>query len=785
MKTAHNENPSRWDRTRNWATEHRRILLVSGAVPLVLLVAAFLWVWSAPCWLGGCAPVDEIAAYQAEGSELLDVNGNAFGTLATVNRRIVPVDSLPEHLMQAFLAVEDQRFYDHSGLDIRRVVGASLANLRRGGVAEGGSTISMQLARNLFPDQLPFAQRTIRRKIMEVRVARQLERSLPKEKILELYLNHIYLGSRAYGVEAAARTYFGKPAAELDLAESAMIAGLPAAPSDINPRASEERALERRSLVLRRMAGAGVIDEAAREEADEQGVELASSPLLDDELPASGYFIERVRRALEAELGDDFYTSGLRVHTTLDLEVQQAAEEELTRQLDAIEGGQFGAYAHRTFAETRDDSERSLQTEYLQGMVVVLDARTGAVRALVGGRDYDDSNFDRALLARRQAGSAFKPFVYLSALQGRHPPTHLVLDAPLEITLPNDSVWAPVNYDGRYDGPITLRESITRSKNTATVRLADEVGLASVVRTARNLGVAEDIPELPSTSLGATSVRPVDLVRAYAPFANGGYRVEPHVILRVEDRDGQILWEEETERQSVLDAGEAFVLTSMLRDVVDRGTGNAVRASGFSGPAAGKTGTTNDAADVWFVGYNPELVAGVWIGHDQPRTIVSGATGGTLAAPVWGRMMSRIYAERDMPEEWSQPSSVRTERVDRGTGVMISDLCEGTGSSYTEYFVGTPPGREPCPEGTDEWRARLAGGDDFWGDEAFGIGFEEEELTAIDPDGRGIEWPELEELRDDDDDDDDGDEEDEEEEEEEVEPAVLGDPVQPPPPPVN
>jgi penicillin-binding protein 1A len=721
-----------------------RVVGVLLGTVVVVLGTAFAWVWFAPCQLGGCAPVQNLAEYQAEGSELLDVHGEPFAMLATVNRRIVPVDSLPPHVTQAIIAIEDRRFYEHGGVDFWRLAGALVSNVRAGGVAEGGSTITQQLARNLFPEWLPYQDRSMRRKVMEARVARQLEGRFSKDKILELYINHIYLGEGAYGIEAAAQTYFGKPAAELSIAEAALIAGLPQAPSRANPVVNPERAERRRNVVLQEMAQAGFITRAQMTEAVGNPVRLAERG--ESAGVGGSYFVERVRREMDELVGSRFYTAGLRVHTTLDPLMQQAAEEELVRQLDAVEAGQFGTYRHPTFAgshATRGD-EQAGSTAYLQGAVVTLDAATGEVRALVGGRDFQDSKFDRATQALRQPGSAFKPVVYLAALGRYDTPAHQLDDSPLRLTLSGGRTWEPRNYTGTYDGPITMRDALARSKNVATVRLAQEVGMGSVVRTARNLGITTDIPNVPATALGAADVRPIELVAAYAPLANGGRKVEPHFIRRVEDRGGRVVWEAGTSRGQVVDPAAAFVLTSMLRDVVDRGTGTAVRAAGFRGPAAGKTGTTNEATDVWFVGYTPDLVTGVWMGFDDPATIIRGASGGTIVAPVWGRMMRRVYEGRSMPEEWRPPSNVHTAEVEVGTGRVVSEYCPAQGPTYTEYFLRMPAA-QACPEAA---YPRYTVGDTLWWDEEWGG----DDRVVLDPPvetgrPRSIDWPELDELR--------------------------------------
>ncbi|HEX2091829.1 MAG TPA: PBP1A family penicillin-binding protein [Longimicrobiaceae bacterium] len=715
----------------------RRVLL--GL--LALAVVGFAWLWFAPCGFGGCAPVSELESFQTEGSELLDINGRPFATLASADRRVVPLDSLPLYLPRAFIAVEDRRFYEHGGVDWKRVLGALRSNVRARGVAEGGSTISMQLARNLFPEHLPYRERSIRRKLMEIRVARQIERAFTKDKILELYLNHIYLGEGAYGVDAAAREYFGKPASRLTLAEAAVLGGLPKAPSQINPRENRRAARERRDLVLREMAKAGFITPEEAEETVARPIRLARRAGT-GRAERGAYFKAQVRRELAERAGERVYTTGLRVYTTYDPRAQRAAEEELARQLDAVEAGQFGAYRHPTYPENRGENEEGT-TPYLQGAVIVMEARTGEVRALVGGRDYEDSKFDRATQAVRQPGSAFKPFVYLAALQRGMAPTYRLEDAPLRITMAGGEVWEPRNYTGRYDGPLTLREALTRSKNTVTVRLAQEVGMEPVIETARELGIDSPISGNLATALGASEVRPLELTRAYAPLANLGEAVESRFIRRVETRDGDVLWEaEEVSGDEVVDPAAAFVLTTMLQDVVNRGTGSPARAAGYRGPAAGKTGTTNGATDVWFVGYTPELVGVVWMGLDQPRTIVRGASGGTIAAPVWGRIMQRIYAGRPTPGSWSPPSGVVTEQVDRVTGLAVDASCPAQGPTYTEYFVNSVPARQVCIPAPAY--PSLAGGDSLWVDEEWDMEADTSLGGEVAP---GIDWPELEERR--------------------------------------
>jgi penicillin-binding protein 1A len=599
----------------------------------------------------------------------------------------VPLDSLPEHVPNAFIAIEDKRFWDHGGVDWRRVFGALATNIRSMGVEEGSSTITMQLARNVFPDKLPASQQTLWRKLGEARVARLIEREYTKEEILQLYLNQIYFGNGAYGIEAASQEYFGKPAAELELSEAALLAALPRAPSRLNPRSDREAALEGRELVLQRMTSQGLISAEEAEEARQAELRLREGEV--DGLGRAPYFVEAVRRQLEAELGEAIYTGGYTIHTTLDLETQTVAERELTEQMRAIESGRYGRYVHETWSSVHADSTAELDegTPYVQAAMVVMNARTGDVLALIGGRDFDDSEFNRATQARRQPGSAFKPFVYAAALSAGYPPSHAIPDEPIRMVLDDGRTWEPKNYDGSYSGTVTMRDGLVRSKNVVTVRIANEVGLSRVVGVAEQI-LGMDIPSNPSVVLGTAEVTPLTLTAAYATFATLGHRPEPRLVLRVEDRFGNIIWSQQPYSSEVLQPAVAFLTTNIMEDVVNRGTGSAVRAAGFRGPAAGKTGTTQDAADVWYVGFTPEIVGTVWIGFDKRKTVVRGATGGELAAPVWGRVMREIAPEAG---RWEAPAGVETRNVN-SHGEVIADNCPEYTETRREYFLsGTAP----------------------------------------------------------------------------------------------
>ncbi|HEX6862080.1 MAG TPA: PBP1A family penicillin-binding protein, partial [Thermoanaerobaculia bacterium] len=614
-------------------------------------------------------------------------------------RKVVPLFSLPSHVAQAFLAVEDKRFYEHQGIDWHRVGGAVLANLRAGGFDQGFSTITMQLARNVFPNRIPGEEQTTRRKLLEIRVAREIEEKYSKDEILELYLNHIYFGNRARGIEAASHQYFGHPAQQLTLEEAALLAALPKAPSHYDPRRHPEKARERRNLVIALMEEQGRVPWIMAEQARKAPLRLAPAPRQAQvESGLAPYFVEQVRRELEETFGPTLYTRPLRVVTTLDSRIQRAAEEELLRQLKLVESGQLGRFEAPLYSALASPPEDGVR--YLQGAAVMLDAKTGDVLAWVGGRNYAHSQFDRVSQARRQPGSAWKPFVYAAALKEGFVLSQPLADTPITVKLPGGRVWRPQNFSDRYEGRVTMRDALVRSKNVPTVRLASAIGLGQVANLAREAGIEEESGiELPSMALGTVTVSPLELTGAYTAFANLGEAVAPRLVLRVEDEGGRVLWESRPDREPALEPAVAFLITDVLSEALERGTGTQVRAVGVVAPAAGKTGTTNDGADTWFVGYTPDLVAGIWLGFDQPRAILEDATGGSLAAPVWGRIVQRVYQNRKRPEPWKAPQGVVSRRVDSQTGLLLEDGCAARNGrpAREELFI---EGIEPaayCP----------------------------------------------------------------------------------------
>ena len=556
----------------------------------------------------------------------------------------------------------------------------------------------MQLARNLFPQQLPPREKSLRRKFSEIRLAREIERRFSKEEILELYLNHIYLGSGAYGVEAAARTYFGKSAAQLTEAEAATLAALPRAPSFYDPRRNPDAARNRRNLVLREMAATGVIT-PEQAESDRRSPLVVAPPGGVERAP---YVVEHLRRTLEDRFGELLYTGGLRIYTTIDSTLQVEAEAALEEHLRRVESGAYGYYRHQTyeeFAASATEDQRVAATPYLQGVVVMMEPGSGEVLAMVGGRDFDHSQFNRATQALRQPGSAFKPFVYAAAIERGRSPLSLVQDVPLSVRQPDGSVWSPKNYDGTVGGTMSMRAALRQSKNLATIHLGQEVGIEAVRDVAQRAGIATQIPGYPSVFIGAAGVYPLDLIAAYATLDNAGMRVEPRFIRRIEDRNGELLWEPTSPPAPAVEPGLAWIVTDMLREVVDRGTAYNVRNPSVGNlsydiPAAGKTGTTNNNTDVWFIGYTPDLVAGVWLGFDDPRSIAAGATGGGFAVPVWARVVQKYYEDHPVPEAWERPEGVVMREIGSWTGKPVTEGCPYAGTLVEDYFLAS---RVPDP----------------------------------------------------------------------------------------
>ena len=656
---------------RIWMRRQWRSLsaLALACVGIVLFDA-----WLTTCGFAGCPSRGEIRAFRpGEGGKILDRSDRFLGRIAIVRRVNVSIDAIPLHVRQAFLATEDRRFYEHNGLDWRGLFRAAATNVRHLGVRQGFSTITMQVARNSFLVKMR-GGRTLRRKFIELRLTRLIEGELTKDQILELYLNLIYLGNGMNGVEAASRDLFGKSVSQLTIAEGAVLAALPKGPSAYTPRDHPDRALRRRNLVLSLMAQEGYLTPGEASTAAQQRLVIAE----DEWRPNTGnepLALDAVRVFIDSILPDALREGDVTVYTTLDLNAQKAADRAVLRQAAAVS------------RETQYSGGRV--TEPAQGALVAMDPRTGDIRALVGGR-RSKKGFNRAFRARRQPGSAFKPFVYAAALRAGMTPATLVDDEPVEVTQ-GRTVWRPANYEGTYIGTITLTKALAVSSNAAAVRVSQTVGIPNVIQAARRNGIGSPLPSYPAIALGAVDVTPLELVAAYAPFANGGLRVHPRLVRRIEAADGTVLWAAEiAPADTVMDPRDAYQLTSMLRSVVDNGTARTLRDAGVRGAVAGKTGTTNNAADVWFVGYTPTLVAGVWFGYDTPKQIAPHASGGHLAAPAWADFYLSGWREPASSEEaWRPPSGMTMRLIDPGTGMLANEWCP---VKKREYFK---PGTEP------------------------------------------------------------------------------------------
>jgi penicillin-binding protein 1A len=624
----------------------------------------------------------------AQATTLLDVHDRQAFTIFQEQRIDVPLSEVSLHLVRAILAIEDQRFYDHSGIDIVRVAGAAITNVRRGRAAQGGSTLTQQLARQSFLTP----EKTYRRKLKEIVLARRIESEFEKDEILELYFNKVYFGGGFYGAEAASMGYFGKSAADLSVAEAALLAGLVKSPSAYAPTNYLKRAVTRRNVVLGAMLDSGVIDKAIYQSALKEPVHLEDS--LRRAEAYGQYFKEEVRRELVARFGwERVYQGGLKVYTTLDLDMQKAAEVEVARSLKEIDTRQLkGRRAGRPNVTG--------PTDPLQAALVAIDPSSGEVRALVGGRDFKGSSFNRVTQAKRQAGSAFKPFVYAAAIERGYSPASLISNLDSTV-MTAQGAWAPED-EHLASSSMTMRTALRTSSNRAAVHMLEDVGISQALQMAHRFGI-DDIPGVPSLVLGSGEVTLMTLTAAYGAFANRGVVPTPTLIRRIETTDGEVLYQSTPPQQRAVSETTAYLMTTMLADVVNNGTAWPARRVGFTLPAAGKTGTTNDYKDAWFVGFTPRLVTGVWVGYDQPRTIVSGGYAGELAVPLWGRFMMSA-TNGDPPDWFRQPHGIVTATVCRLSGKLATGACADVetvdsrgnirrGSQvYTESFVsGTEP----------------------------------------------------------------------------------------------
>ena len=680
----------------------RRNLLVALAALATFSAGIGLAVWFTICSRESCPSVESLGSYDPDqAAKVYAADGRLITDLGLERRTVVSLADMSPAVVSAFLNTEDKRFYEHHGIDWIRVFGAMKDIVVERRIAGGASTITMQLARNLWPEDISYRDRSPRRKLREARVALEIEKKFSKDKILELYLNQINLGNRAYGVEAASQRYFGKSVRELNVAEAATLAALPKNPERYNPKRHPNYSIQRRNVVLNLMRDAGSLTAPEAERWKAYPLLLSAQSDFSDR---AEYFVEYVRQQLYGKYGDDLYRKGYRVYTTLDLDMQIAAERALGEQLTAIEENRqvYGRYPHRTFRQAKEASAEGsgnadeARSPYLQGLLVTLEAKTGAIRAMVGGRDFEDSKFNRATQALRQPGSTFKPFVYSAAVRAGYPLSHIIVDEPFTLEVEGQDLWAPQNYDLKFDGPHTMRWNLFQSRNIPAIKLGMEIGEQAVIAEASRFGLTTPIPAVPSIHIGSADVIPMEMISAYTAFANLGVRVSPSAIERVEDRAGNIVWQPTVRSETVMSPEHAWLMTDMLRDVVRRGSAAGSVGARIRFPAGGKTGTTNDGNDVWFIGFTPDLVTGVWLGFDQPRKIMSNAQGGRLAAPAWTAMMNEVYERRAIPAAWGRPSGLAAAEIDVSTGYLATAVCPKEVHYIESYIPGTEPA-EYCP----------------------------------------------------------------------------------------
>ncbi|MEY2506398.1 MAG: penicillin-binding protein [Verrucomicrobiota bacterium] len=651
-------------------------------------------------------------------SVILDRNDKIFGQIYVENRETVPYEQLPRDLINAVVAVEDNKFYQHGGYDLSGIVRAALRNFTAGHVRQGASTITQQLARNSFS----LKERTFRRKLLEIILSKRIEERFGKQKIMELYLNRIYFGAGLYGAEAASRGYFGKPAKEMTLSECATLAGLIKSPNRLSPWSDRNGSRDARNVALARMRDLGFISRERCEVAQAEEIVIGSR----QSAQGQTYAVDYIRQQVIAAVGwDRAMNEGYRIHTTIDAELQRVGEESLRKHLTEAE--QHPGYNHPTYEvwANRYKSAKQLAVpnvatapDYLQGALIALDNQTAGILALIGGRDFEHNQYDRALQARRPAGTAIKPLVYAAAFENGLFPGSLVDDSALD----NRAVmiggttgilgeWGPETEDNRYEGSITAREALVKSKNGATVRVGMTVGVDPVLQLCKAAGIKSPLRPFPATFLGSSEITLAELALAYTIFPNGGWRPNaPHILDRIEEKDGTVVWEspKDRTRQTVVKPETAYEVHSCLVEALGSGTGRAAREKfGLQKfPAAGKTGTAYDFTDALFAGYDSSITCAVWTGFDKPQKIFRGAFGGEIALPIWVDVMNAAN-ERYPAKEIPEPKGIQKAEICVRSGLLATDKCYDSVKSasgetvrkrttYVELATSTQMPTEPC-----------------------------------------------------------------------------------------
>ena len=623
-----------------------------------------------------------------------DMDGKLYSRLRGENRIIVSLDEVSPDFVKALLAREDSRFFKHHGVDPFGILRAVVRNIIRMHAKEGASTITQQLARNSFTEGIG-SKRSLHRKILEAFVAMRIEQNFTKKQILENYINRIYFGSGYWGVETACQAYFGKPAAKMNLSESAMLVGLIRSPNRFSPFKNPKGALIQRDTVLARMKDLDMITDKQAEAA------IHARPAIQKKPPAiaqDNYAMDLVRRDLDVLLSNEqLDTGGLRIYTTIDPDLQRTAIAAVDAQIGKIE--QRSGYSHpRKSQYSEEDRKARTPTPYLQGALVAIDNRDGGIRAIVGGRDYADSHFNRAIEGQRQIGSTFKPFVYAAAFNGGLLPTTAIDDSriqPGELRTASGN-WSPDNSDNNYKGLMPTEEGLIHSRNTMSVRVGDRAGLDEVERVSSAVGLGE-VPRGAASFIGSFETNLRDLTVAYSVFPNNGVRRQSYIIERIDDADGNVLYRAAHIEATVMDPAVTWMVSSILSKVMERGTAAAARSLGFNKPAAGKTGTTNDYRDAWFVGYTKSLTCGVWVGLDQPQTIVPRGYGAALALPIWTTVMNAAAPARYPSPKFDPPVELQRVEVCSVSGALATAACSYAGAASVIELPVTKIPRGTCP----------------------------------------------------------------------------------------
>lgn len=544
---------------------------------------------------------------QIESTIIYDSNNNEIDRISRENRELVPIEQIPVSLQNAFIAIEDRKFRTHMGFDPMRLGKALIVNITQMRKAQGGSSITQQLAKNAFLTN----ERSIIRKVKEAIITVELERRYTKDEILERYLSEIYFGEGAYGVQSASKLFFNKDVSKLNLSECALLAGVPNRPEKYSPFKNLENALKRQKLVLAQMLKFGLITQSEYDEAINYKIKVDKGAFAQRRIAKAPDFTDLVKKQVFEIFGEkEVYESGLRIYTTLDLKMQDAAEQ---------------SFANSKYLKEDKD---------LQGAIVSIDSSNGYVKAIVGGKDFRSGYFNRAVSAKRQPGSSFKPFVYFTAVKNNFPVNLMIEDSPIKI-----GNWEPKNYDKNYGKTMTMLEALEKSQNIATIKLLQQLSIEEVIKTAREAGITSEIPNNYTMALGTMVITPLELANAYAPFSNGGFRTKPIFITKVTDKAGKILYEEKSQSEKVFKPEDVALIVNMMQNVVKYGSG---KAADIGIEQAGKTGTTNGYTDAWFVGFTPNLVTAVFMGYDNNKPMKSGMAGGKISAPVWADYMRKI-----------------------------------------------------------------------------------------------------------------------------------------------